>query len=343
IKTAQAVYLVMEYCDGDTLKTVLRPGHGMREYAVQKVFKNLIYGLFELWHRGIIHRDIKPPNILLVDKHSSDVFYPGSECKEKIEVRITDFGLACYKTHATATSYLCGTPFYMAPERLTKQNCTHRSDIWSVGVVLHEMLYGYLPYTASTPWELLQKIKAGKPALDKSSGVSYKWRAVMGMFLERVPERRFCVGCFFYLEKTLQRREAEGCLAENKATNRKRENSTQERKRALLSYFLEALEYLFLVGIVLRRADEQNTQETERVFTQDELGNITKSGLEDLLDEIRKKYSGLLNEETIKQYLRFYAKMLHRYGIVAGILGRRGVDALFFKTSAGILSCLKGL
>ncbi len=139
-------YLVMEYLSGGTLRQRLGNPLPWRE-AVQMVLP--IANALEYVHdRGIINRDVKPSNILMT---------------EKGQPMLTDFGLVKIfgeekqeNTHLTSSGTGLGTPDYMAPEQWTGET-TAQSDLYSLGVVLYEMITGHRPYTADTPAGVLLK------------------------------------------------------------------------------------------------------------------------------------------------------------------------------------------
>jgi non-specific serine/threonine protein kinase len=139
-------YLVMEYVAGGSLHDRLQRGKLSIE-RVLEVGLDLADALARAHRLGIIHRDVKPHNILL----AAD----GTPC-------LSDFGLAYFTQHRPPSSPgdPAGTPFYMPPESFQGQQADERTDIWSLGVVLFEMLTGELPFTAETTEELIPKIMA---------------------------------------------------------------------------------------------------------------------------------------------------------------------------------------
>ncbi|RME88859.1 MAG: serine/threonine protein kinase [Anaerolineae bacterium] len=142
-------YLVMEYVQGKTLKAVIAE-RGGRPFPWQEAFRLLIPVADALHHaheRHIIHRDVKPSNILI---------------NERGEPMLTDFGIAKAlggdgATQLTTTGTLIGTPDYMAPEQATNEGVDYRADIYSLGVVLYEMVTGHRPYSGNTPMTVLLK------------------------------------------------------------------------------------------------------------------------------------------------------------------------------------------
>lgn len=132
-KHSNREYIVMEY-GGITLTKFMkdygkcspqRPG--LPEQTVLSIFRQLVSGLYELQCKGILHRDIKPDNILINE--------------DTEEVKIVDFGLANFADMART---MLGTPLYMAPELVVERKNTDssRCDVWSLGLVLYEMLTG---------------------------------------------------------------------------------------------------------------------------------------------------------------------------------------------------------
>lgn len=141
-------YMIMELLEGDTLRARLNNyrvrGERMPIPEVLRITKDILAGLHFAHQEGIIHRDIKPANIMLTKKG---------------QAVLTDFGIAQIvgSTQYTVSGALMGTLNYMAPEQGFKGECDQRSDIYSLGIVLYEMLLGYMPFDADTPLAILMK------------------------------------------------------------------------------------------------------------------------------------------------------------------------------------------
>ncbi len=141
-------YMVMEYLDGHTLKAELQAlaakGQPMPFDEVRRIFEAVASAVAYAHSQGLIHRDIKPANIFLTHKG---------------EVILTDFGIARVAggTQYTASGVVIGTPDYMSPEQCQGAHGDARSDIYSLGIVLYEMLTGRVPFEADTPLSVIMK------------------------------------------------------------------------------------------------------------------------------------------------------------------------------------------
>ena len=139
----EASYIVMEYVDGTTLEQYSRPEHLLPINKVIEIVFKCTKALDYAAKHGVIHRDIKPANIMLSGEN---------------DIKITDFGAA--QTSATETTQITGigSPAYMSPEQVKEQTLTHQTDIFSLGVVLYQMLTGRLPFQATNNYSMIYQI-----------------------------------------------------------------------------------------------------------------------------------------------------------------------------------------
>ena len=130
-------YLVMEYIEGQTLKEFIQDNGALTPKQVLPIMQQIVSAIANAHHNGIVHRDVKPQNILM----DSDG-----------DVKITDFGIAMAlsATAHTKTNSVIGTVHYLSPEQARGGMATKKSDIYSLGIVLYELLSGELPFTADT-------------------------------------------------------------------------------------------------------------------------------------------------------------------------------------------------
>ncbi|MGE5777034.1 MAG: protein kinase domain-containing protein [Chloroflexota bacterium] len=189
----EAPYLVMEYIRGPSLAIHLKKLHekGQRLPAevVAHILKSIASALDYAHSRGIVHRDIKPANILL--RSQTEVIEPGKSLPTDVEPILTDFGLVRLldSTMHTTTGAVSGTPTYMSPEQARGEKVDKRADIYSLGIVLYEMLAGTVPFQADTTFGMLMKHISEPPP--KIQGVSPDLQALIDRALAKDPALRY--------------------------------------------------------------------------------------------------------------------------------------------------------
>ena len=172
-------YLVMEYVAGGTLDGLLRAERPEPRKAAEFI-RTLAEALHEAHRLGILHRDLKPGNILLAQElaaaRPADTSARFAQELSDYIPKITDFGLAKAQLEGqslsgpplTVAGDILGTPSYMAPEQTRGDGFGPWTDVYSLGAILYELLAGRPPYLAATPWETLQSLmKDDPPALPK--------------------------------------------------------------------------------------------------------------------------------------------------------------------------------
>jgi serine/threonine protein kinase len=155
-------YLVMEYIKGPSLLKYLNSLHTKGKQIdfphVVRLMNAMTSALQYAHDTGVIHRDIKPGNILLTSR-SSDIIL-GRPLPDDFEPILTDFGLVRFidsTQHTTGSGQIAGTPAYMSPEQARGDLTDGRTDIYSLGIVLYEMLAGHLPFEGETTMGVLMK------------------------------------------------------------------------------------------------------------------------------------------------------------------------------------------
>lgn len=148
VVTDKLCYIVMEYVAGSTLETVCQPGHLLPLDQVVEIGFKCTRALEFAFRLGITHRDIKPANILLTPEG---------------DIKISDFGAALVN-HSDRTQVSgVGSPAYMSPEQVQEEPLDHRTDIYSLGVVLYELLAGQRPFQASSDYNMIYQIINSTP------------------------------------------------------------------------------------------------------------------------------------------------------------------------------------
>ena len=162
-------YIVMEYLSGDPLDRIIQSGKPLPLVAKLKIIEQVCYALGYAHRNDVIHRDVKPANVIV---------------QPDGVVKLLDFGIARQEKgdgHLTRTGHVIGTIQYMAPERLKSAPFDGRSDIFSVGVMMFELLTGQLPFTGD--YSIVQKILSQKQA--PLSNFIDKYPPVLDSILER--------------------------------------------------------------------------------------------------------------------------------------------------------------
>ncbi|WP_197506242.1 protein kinase [Mycobacterium sp. ACS4054] len=131
-------FLVMELVEGGTLRELLAERGPMPPYAVAAVLRPVLGGLAAAHRSGLVHRDVKPENVLISDDG---------------DVKIADFGLvrAVAAAGITSTSVILGTAAYLSPEQVRDGDASPRSDVYSAGILAYELLTGRTPFTGDSP------------------------------------------------------------------------------------------------------------------------------------------------------------------------------------------------
>ncbi len=179
-------YIAMELIDGVPLSEIVRPGAGLPTREVAEIGAQLGRALDYAHTKGVVHRDIKPSNIVRLKGGNT--------------IKVTDFGIAridgSQHTQQTRVGTVLGTPQYMSPEQAMGDKVDGRSDLFSVGVVLYQLLTGHAPFEATSLVTLAHRIAKQEPTpIDKvRDDVPPALHRVIGRCLKKQPEKRFQTG-----------------------------------------------------------------------------------------------------------------------------------------------------
>jgi eukaryotic-like serine/threonine-protein kinase len=185
------LYIAMEYLDGKSLARIIETEGAMSLERIDKIVRQIAGSLEEAHAQGIIHRDLKPENVLLVGRAG-----------ERDVVKLVDFGIAARTESAdrakeqklTQQGTVLGTPPYMSPEQFTGKALDARSDIYSLGVMVYEMLTRELPFQANTAWEWATQHMTSQPRefdlLEAGARIPKAVRDVVMRALAKDPTKR---------------------------------------------------------------------------------------------------------------------------------------------------------
>ncbi len=173
-------YLIMEYVEGRTLKDIIQERGPLPPTVAAQIAIRVLSALQHAHKNGIIHRDIKPQNILV---HSEGI------------IKVADFGIARVAGSNTISKedLVMGSVHYFSPEQARGEDVTYASDIYSVGVLLYEMLTGYVPFDGDTPVAVaLQHISAEpKPMSELKPDVPKSMELIVTKAMQKRPEDRY--------------------------------------------------------------------------------------------------------------------------------------------------------
>ncbi|MCX6827448.1 MAG: serine/threonine-protein kinase, partial [candidate division Zixibacteria bacterium] len=172
-------YIAMEYLQGQTLEEMIRRKVKFNYRIIAQIIAQICSALDYAHSRGIVHRDIKPANIMILSDYAA---------------KVMDFGIARVDSSSmTRTGIAMGTPNYISPEQLQGKPVDHRTDIFSLGIVMYEMLLHRRPFRGENLTSLIYHIVNTEPempsAVDKS--VPLLFDRVIAKALKKNPEERY--------------------------------------------------------------------------------------------------------------------------------------------------------
>ncbi|NIN91733.1 protein kinase [bacterium] len=173
-------YITMEYVKGEDLKSFIRRKERLKEEEVISLAKQVCEGLAEAHELGVVHRDLKPQNIMI---------------DEKSNAKVMDFGIArsVEAPGVTQSGVMIGTPDYMSPEQAEGEEADQRSDIYALGVILYEMVTGSVPFKGDTAFSVALKHKTKVPQDPRKLNpqVSEDLSRLILICMEKDKERRY--------------------------------------------------------------------------------------------------------------------------------------------------------
>ena len=280
---AKRIFLVMEYCKGGQLQHYVHSKHQFSEQVVASLVKQVFEVLSYLHDKGIVHRDMKPDNIVLEENDGS-----------RMNIKIIDFGAATYITRKTPLKGAVGTIGYSAPE-VYKGTYNEKIDVWSGGVIMYILLCGKPPFEGTTDQQVIERTCSMR--INVSGGV---WNSISREAVELLQaifapaEDRISAKEVLqhpWIHKFCQANLREGALADTLA-NIKSFHYNTKFKDAVLTY------------IATQRLTAQDTRELRDVFKQIDVNGDGKISKEELFDQYRKQMDEGEARELVDMVMR---------------------------------------
>lgn len=182
LEDKESVHIVLEYCKGGDLFELVSTSKNLSERDAAHILRQLVLAVQQIHACGLVHRDIKLENVLLTSPKS----------QKRARVKIADFGLCAEVRSSSKIHGAAGSPFYMAPEVVSRDRYGREVDIWSLGVVLYACLAGYLPFGGRTQDVIFSAVLRANPSFSKRpwGGVSYEAKSLVQAMLCPDPQRR---------------------------------------------------------------------------------------------------------------------------------------------------------
>ena len=182
------VNIIMEYCENGDLDLFIQKSKGqIKDNVIWKYFIQICIGLYEVHRKGFIHRDLKPENIFLTDNFK--------------KIKIGDLGLACkVEQNPSAESrkngtHICdsmkvGTPYYVSPEVWRSSYYTQKTDMWSLGIILHKLCFNCFPFQVEEIDDLVELVTNGTLNLFEGKKPEKELHKIISQLLRKNPEAR---------------------------------------------------------------------------------------------------------------------------------------------------------
>lgn len=180
-----SIYIIMELCE-TSLSTFIRKRQRLAEKSCRYFLRMIAEAMKYLRDNNISHFDLKPQNLLLTKENSVYV------------LKLCDFGFASISEEEEAEYGVKGSPLYMGPEIILTKKYDARADLWSIGIILYECLFGNAPYSSSSLEELLEKVKnQQKIDIPGNSKISHECEDLLHRLLQHDPNKRISFQEFF--------------------------------------------------------------------------------------------------------------------------------------------------
>jgi serine/threonine protein kinase/tetratricopeptide (TPR) repeat protein len=299
------LFIVMEYIDGQELKDRIDAGSLSVEESID-ISIQIAKGLKAAHNAGIVHRDIKSSNIML---------------KEDDQVKVMDFGLAKVRggKQITKVETTLGTAAYMSPEQTSGDAVDHRSDIWSLGVLVYEMLTGQLPFKGDYDQAITYSIlnEEQQPLTGLRTGIPMEMERIVNKCLQKNPSDRYQHVDEFIVDLRQLKKESETNKLLSKTSMSK--NIPQKHKRSfVVPGIIAAVILLAIIGYIFF-SDEADSTERISIAVADFVNQTNESELDGL--------SGMLIT-ALEQSRRLAVITRSRMFDILGQMGKKDVEKI---------------
>ncbi len=175
-------YIIMEFLEGGELFDAITSIGSFSEESACQIMKQILSAIFYLHSSNIVHRDLKPENIMLLQKPQNDNYH----------IKLIDFGTAKEFKPGKKMCKFIGTSYYIAPEVL-KERYDEKCDVWSCGIILYILLYGYPPFNGNTNVEIFQAIQNQNPIFtgEEWEDITSEAKDLIKLMLKKNPNERW--------------------------------------------------------------------------------------------------------------------------------------------------------
>lgn len=319
-------FIVMEYVDGQSLKDLIDAKEPIPLDQILRIGLQVCDGLSAAHEHGIVHRDIKPANILLTSKG---------------QAKITDFGLATWRgaIQLTKEGTTVGTAAYMSPEQIQGKKVDPRSDLFSLGVMLYELIAGRRPFAgdhdAAISYAIMNDIP--EPLARFKSGVHPSLEQLIGRALEKDPATRYQTAGDMLAELKRIRREVEG----SQPSMLSRSMTAQSKKSSSLKYVIgaSAVAVIALVIFILKPFKLDVGSDQPATASENSLAIMYFDNVMDPADADKHSQmitSLLITDLSESQYLQVVSRQ--RLYDLLKILGKEGQTTIDRNTATEIAS-----
>jgi len=187
------LFMTMDHVVGESLEKILARERNLRPRHALEIARQVLLGLSSGHERGLVHRDVKPSNVMLASRVPKSDTNPFG-----VQVGLLDFGLAALSQDIDSGKSP-GTPYYMSPEQVAGERIDARSDLFAVGVMLFEMISGQRPFQGQTEQEITTSVieTDPRPLIENLDGVGKSIRVILKKALQKQRESRFASAAQF--------------------------------------------------------------------------------------------------------------------------------------------------